>query len=65
MTAIRSCIEMSILISDNMSLIVEEYISGHEIDIDIILQNNKVKFISISDNTPPIEPYFFEKGNQT
>jgi hypothetical protein len=35
---------------------------GHEIDLEILVQDNKVKFLAISDNTPPIEPYFYEQG---
>jgi hypothetical protein len=48
---------------DNMNLLVEEFYDGHELDIDMLVQNNKVIFIGISDNFKPKEPEFFETGN--
>ena len=47
---------------DGMDILVEEYIDGDEVDIDIILQNGKVKFHSISDNYQTEEPFFVETG---
>ncbi|MDO8499132.1 MAG: ATP-grasp domain-containing protein [bacterium] len=44
------------------SLMVEEYISGHEVDIDILLQNGKVKYFAIADNQKTHEPFFVETG---
>lgn len=38
------------------------FIQGHEIDIDMLIKNNKVVFMAISDNFPPMKPYFFEQG---
>jgi hypothetical protein len=46
----------------SIDLLVEEYFEGHEIDCDLLIQDNKVKFVSISDNFPPLEPYFIEQG---
>ena len=43
-------------------MLVEEYIDGDEVDIDILLQNGKIKFFSISDNFQTIEPFFLETG---
>lgn len=43
-------------------IMVEEYIDGNEVDIDILLQNGKFKFWSISDNDATREPYFVETG---
>ena len=37
-------------------------IEGFEVDVDILIQKNKVKFINITDNLPPKEPYFNETG---
>jgi hypothetical protein len=45
-----------------MDLLIEEYYEGCDIDIDILIQNNEIRFMSISDNFPPIEPWFFEQG---
>lgn len=44
------------------SVYVEEYIDGQEVDIDILLQNGKLKFYSITDNFSTNEPYFVETG---
>ncbi|MCF7836925.1 ATP-grasp domain-containing protein [Candidatus Gracilibacteria bacterium] len=46
----------------NFEILVEEYIDGHEVDIDIILQNGKIKFHSITDNYQTNEPFFIETG---
>lgn len=43
-------------------IMAEEYIDGNEVDIDIVLQNGKFKFWSISDNDATREPYFVETG---
>lgn len=45
-----------------MNLLVEEYYEGLEIDMDILIQNDKVKFFGISDNFPAPEPAFYEQG---
>ena len=42
-----------------MNLLIEEYIEGHEIDIEILIQNDQVKFFAISDNFSPLEPKFY------
>lgn len=47
---------------DSLELMVEEYIEGDEVDIDIILQNGKIKFHSMSDNKKTKEPFFVETG---
>ena len=44
------------------NVIVEEFYDGHELDIEVLIQDNKVKFIAISDNFPAQPPYFFELG---
>ncbi len=43
-------------------IMAEEYIDGNEVDVDILLQNGKFKFWSISDNDATREPYFVETG---
>lgn len=35
---------------------------GIEIDIEILIQNNQVKFAAVSDNFPAQEPSFIERG---
>jgi len=50
---------------NNKQYIIEEFFEGVEIDIDLIVQNSKIKFISISDNIPTDQEYFFERGGCT
>lgn len=47
-------------LSDWTEILVEEYIDWDEVDIDIILQNWRIKFYSISDNNKTKEPFFVE-----
>lgn len=49
-------------LSDGLDILAEEYISGDEVDVDIVLQNGKIKFYSISDNYQTKEPFFIETG---
>ncbi len=49
-------------LADGLDIFVEEYIDGDEVDIDIIIQNGKIKFWSISDNFQTQEPFFVEVG---
>lgn len=50
---------------DGSEIIAEEYIDGDEVDIDILLQNGKIKFWSITDNFKTREPFFVETGDLT
>lgn len=50
-------------LSDGSEIMVEEYIDGDEVDIDIIVQNGRLKFFSISDNDKTNEPFFIETGH--
>ena len=49
-------------LKDGGGIVVEEYIEGNEVDIDILIQNGKIKFFSISDNLQTKEPFFLESG---
>jgi D-alanine-D-alanine ligase len=49
-------------LSVSSAIMAEEYIDGNEVDIDMLLQNGKVKFWSMSDNDATREPYFVETG---
>jgi carnosine synthase len=46
----------------SVDLLVEEYIEGQEVDIDMILQDGNLKFYSITDNFQTHEPFFVETG---
>lgn len=52
-------------LSDGLEIMVEEYIDGDEVDIDILIQNGRIKFYSISDNTKTKEPFFIETDRFT
>ena len=47
---------------DGFDIFVEEYIDGDEVDIDILIQNGKIKYYSITDNFQTEEPFFVETG---
>jgi D-alanine-D-alanine ligase len=51
-------------LAEGYEILVEEYIDGDEVDIDMLLQNGKVKFFSIADNYQTKEPFFLETGYQ-
>jgi len=43
-------------------LMAEEYIDGDEVDINILIQNGRIKFFNITDNHQTNEPFFIETG---
>lgn len=51
-------------LSDGMDIFAEEYIDGDEVDIDILLQNGKIKFYSIADNYNKSRDEFFVDNGQ-
>jgi D-alanine-D-alanine ligase len=57
--------EVESALNDGTDIMVEEYIDGDEVDIDILIQNGRVKFHSISDNNKTNEPFFIETGRFT
>jgi biotin carboxylase len=46
------------------SALVEEYITGDEVDVDLLLQDGTIRFAAVSDNFAPSEPYFIEEGGR-
>ena len=56
------CLEMIQEHKMRINVLVEEFFDGHEIDLDILIQDNQLVFLAITDNFPPIEPWFFEQG---
>lgn len=48
----------------NLEFLVEEYFDGDEVDIDLLLQNGKIKFHSISDNFNKSRDRFFVDSGQ-
>lgn len=45
-----------------VSLMMEQYLDGPEVDVDIVLSEGKPVYCIIQDNYPTIEPYFQEVG---
>jgi len=54
--------EVESALAAGTAIMAEEYIDGNEVDIDILLQNGKIKFWSMSDNDATREPFFVETG---
>ncbi len=54
------------VLHDGTNFFAEEYIDGEEVDIDMLIQNGKVKFSVVSDNYDKTEGmYFIDKGQAT
>lgn len=49
----------------NKKYLIEDYFEGLEVDIDLIVQDSKIKFFSLSENFPSDEEYFIEIGGCT
>ncbi len=49
-------------LGDTLTILAEEYIDGDEVDINIIIQNGRIKFYNITDNYLTKEPFFIETG---
>lgn len=45
------------------TLMVEEYLDGPEVDVDLVLSEGAPVYGSITDNWPTVEPYFNETGS--
>jgi D-alanine-D-alanine ligase len=52
-------------LADGIEIFVEEYIDGDEVDIDILIQNGKIKFYSIADNANKNKGQFFLDSGQS
>lgn len=42
------------------SLLLERYLDGQEVDVDIVMSEGDWKYAAVSDNGPTLEPYFNE-----
>ncbi|KKQ01804.1 MAG: D-alanine-D-alanine ligase-like protein [Candidatus Roizmanbacteria bacterium GW2011_GWA2_36_23] len=51
-------------LNDGLDIFVEEYIDGDEVDIDLLVQNGKIKFYSLSDNFNKSKDIFFMDSGQ-
>eukprot|EP00891_Asterochloris_glomerata_P006828 jgi/Astpho2/6828/Aster-06504 len=46
-----------------MTLMLEEYLDGPEVDVDLVLSEGQAVYGAITDNWPTVEPYFNETGS--
>lgn len=46
-----------------LTLMLEEYLDGPEVDVDLILSEGEAVYGAITDNWPTVEPYFNETGS--
>lgn len=44
----------------DMSVLLEQYLDGHEVDVDVVVSDGKWRYAAITDNGPTLEPYFNE-----
>jgi len=44
----------------DMTMLLEQYLDGPEVDIDVVMCNGKWRYAAVSDNGPTQEPYFNE-----
>lgn len=54
--------EVESALGSSRQLMVEEYIDGAEVDVDMVWQHGQLKYWSISDNHQTNEPFFMESG---
>ncbi|ELP95903.1 ATP-grasp domain-containing protein [Pseudomonas syringae] len=50
------------LLDQNPGIMMERQLEGHEVDVELVLEDGKVKFWHVSDNPPTDVPYPVEKG---
>ncbi len=64
---IRNNISSSVesALADGLDIFVEEFIDGDEVDVDVLIQNGKIKFQSISDNFNKNKGVFFVDSGQS
>merc|ERR1740129_1396845 len=44
----------------DLSIILEQYLDGGEVDVDIIMSGGEYQYAAVADNGPTMEPYFNE-----
>ncbi|KIZ02970.1 ATP-grasp domain containing 1 [Monoraphidium neglectum] len=47
----------------SQTLMMEEYLDGGEVDVDLVMSGGECTYGAITDNWPTIEPYFNETGS--
>jgi len=44
----------------DLSMLMEQYLDGPEVDVDVVMSNGEHVYAGVSDNGPTLEPYFNE-----
>merc|ERR1712187_563588 len=44
----------------DLTLLMEQYLDGTEVDVDVVMSEGKWRYAGVSDNGPTLEPYFNE-----
>merc|ERR1740117_2652851 len=44
----------------DMTMLLEQYLDGPEVDVDVVMSNGKWRYAAVADNGPTLEPYFNE-----
>jgi len=44
----------------NLTLLLEQYLDGPEVDVDVVMSEGEWQYACVSDNGPTLEPYFNE-----
>ena len=48
-----------------MSIMMEEYLDGPEVDVDVVFSESQAVYGAVTDNWPTVEPYFLETGSNS
>ncbi|KAI9023980.1 ATP-grasp domain-containing protein [Hyaloraphidium curvatum] len=56
-------VEYDAIYAQGADCLLEQYLDGEEVDVDIFLQDGKLMFWSITDNLPTLEPSFVNTGS--
>lgn len=48
-----------------MSIMMEEYLDGPEVDIDLVFSEGQAVYGAVTDNWPTVEPFFLETGSNS
>merc|ERR1712039_724679 len=44
----------------DLTLLLEQYLDGTEVDVDVVMSDGEWQYACVSDNGPTLEPYFNE-----
>jgi len=44
----------------DLTLLLEQYLDGSEVDVDVVMSDGEWRYAAVSDNGPTVEPYFNE-----